>query len=96
MSRLSGHLPGRRPPTAGGRLFVDEHGLASWRPPGGHPGLVNVERWSAGERLVWLRLTGHRSAPRFDLLLPRRAFDDDSWRRLRAWLLWLQRGAGDR
>lgn len=76
-----------------GRLYVDEQGLASWRPVDGHAGLVSVQRWSAGERLVWLRLAGHRAAPRIDLLLMRDAVGDESWRRLRSWLLWLGRGA---
>ncbi len=75
-----------------GRLYIDEQGLASWRPVGGHVGLVAVQRWSAGERLVWLRLAGHRAAPRIDLLLVREAVGDEGWRRLRSWLLWLGRG----
>ncbi|MBN9461788.1 MAG: hypothetical protein J0H00_11260 [Burkholderiales bacterium] len=81
-----------------GQLAVDEAGRAAWRGAGsGEPGSpVEVERWHAGQALVWLRLreAGQRRARH--VLLLRAACGGEPWRRLRAWLVWLGRGPAPR
>lgn len=87
-------LGGRR--LSWGCLSVDASGRASWRATGdGGPAgerAVRIERWCATEGLVWLRLREAAGGRRHDVLLARRVGDDDRWRRLRTWLVWLGRG----
>ena len=79
---------------AHGRLAVDEQGRASWSGPEGVPATHAVipVRWFAGATVVWIRINPcSRPAARYDLLLGRDGTSDEQWRRLRAWLLWLER-----
>lgn len=77
---------------AWGVLRVDAGGRAWWsgEAAGGFVP-VTAERWSAGERLVWIRLR-NPDGRRQNLLLARGGVDEERWRRLSSWLTWLRRG----
>lgn len=53
---------------------------------------VQLERWFAGERLVWLRLRAV-DGQRHEILVARSAVDGEAWRRLGSWLAWTRRGS---
>jgi hypothetical protein len=84
---------------AWGVLRVDAAGVARWTPTtarGAHDARedgmpATVERWFAGERLVWLRLRTS-DGRRHEILCGRGTIDDESWRRLASWLTWSRRG----
>ena len=77
---------------AWGVLRVDAAGRGWWSATvDGSFVPVSTERWSAGERLVWIRFRGP-DGRRQDLLLARGEVDDERWRRLASWLTWLRRG----
>lgn len=89
-----------------GRLTVDAGGACNWadahqsaRATGqaGAPACAaRIERWRAGEMLVWMRLREPARRRARDVLLMRTAYDEEQWRRLRAWLAWLGRGPAPR
>lgn len=77
-----------------GTLRVAADGRPAWRGAAGGPGefaAVGVERWYAGEKLVWLRLRSG-DGRRHEILIGRAGHDDETWRRLASWLAWLRRG----
>ena len=84
-------LHGRRG-LAWGVLRIAPDGQAQWRADASDRFIpVAADRWSAGERLIWIRLRDVDGGQR-ELLLARGSVDDESWRRLAGWLTWLRRG----
>jgi len=79
-----------------GRLSVDETGGGCWQAQEDAAGegarIVRIERWCATEHLVWLRFAEAGEGGRRDTLIARDACSAEQWRRLRAWLTWLERG----
>lgn len=78
-----------------GTLRVAADGRPAWRDDSGRETdefvVVGVERWHAGENLVWLRLRSG-AGRRHEILVGRAGQDEETWRRLVSWLAWLRRG----
>jgi hypothetical protein len=78
-----------------GTLRVAADGRPAWRSDAGDGAgefvAVGVERWYAGENLAWLRLRSG-AGDRHEILVGRAGHDEETWRRLVAWLAWLRRG----
>lgn len=100
--RLPAWIAGTSP--AGGTLWIDESGRASWSHvpgcAGDPPRPVRIERWNLIGPFAWLRLRAANAREPIDVLIARKGAGtrkadiavDDDWRRLRAWLLWYGRG----
>ncbi len=74
-----------------GHLSVDASGAARWQSPDGPCEPLEPQRWLRVGALVWI--DARAGGRRVRLLLGRDRFPDEAaWRRLLAWLGWLDRG----
>ncbi len=76
---------------AAGLLRIAPDGHIWWQADGCRVPL-QLLRWYAGRRVTWIRASVSPGATPLGFLLWRTAADDAAWRKLRAWLVWRERG----